>query len=230
MLNWNRRKWGKPLNNLTAITTKISLHHFWDNEKFILFDFFLPGDPPLNSWQAKAPDGSGKSKQAMSKTFFGFSGHFLGFTPWRIFQVNPQGPLTNIISYPYSELKFEFELRAGQLVVDIYNKNESNLKDNSYNSYEISEQQQKIISASKSGKTPIPSEKTKLEKLEQDWGFNAKHEGQVLIAKLAKESSGKEIYAYRKCVKCEWEGSELLFDPKYTNNKEIRCSGCLRVY
>ena len=77
---------------------------------------------------------------------------------------------------------------------------------------------------------PSPSEKTKLGKLERDWGFNAKHEGQVLIAKLAKESSGKENYEYRKCVKCEWEGSELLFDPEYTNNKENRCPGCLRVY
>ena len=228
MLNWNRINWVKPINNLTAITTKIRLHHFWDDEKFILFDFFLPGDPPLNSWQAKAPDGSGKYKQAMSKSFFGFSGYFLGFTSWRIFEVNPQGPLTNIISYPYSELKFEFDWRAGQLVVDIHNK--SNLKDDSFNSYEISEQQQELISAAKSGKIPIPPENTKLEKLEQDWGFNAKHQGQVLIAKLAKESSGKENYEYRKCVICEWEGSELRFDPRYINNKEKRCDGCLRVY
>jgi hypothetical protein len=166
----------------------------------------------------------------MNKAFFGFSGYFLGFTPWRMFEVNPQGPLTRIISYPYSELKFEFELRAGQLVVDIYNENKSKLKDDLFDSYEISEQQKKIISASKSGKMPIPYEETKLEKLAQDWGFNAKHEGQVLISKLAKESSGKENYEYRKCTKCEWEGSELLFDPKQTNNKENRCRGCLRVY
>ena len=230
MLNWNRRNWGKPLNNLTAITTKIRLHHLWDDEKFILSEFFLPGDPPLESEKAKAVDGSGKNQQIWRKSWWGFSGYFLGFTPWRIFEVNPQGPLTNIISHPYSELKFEFELRAGQLVVDIYNKNKTNLKDDSYDSYEISEQQQKIITASKSGKMPSPSEKTKLGKLERDWGFNAKHEGQVLIAKLAKESSGKENYEYRKCVKCEWEGSELLFDPEYTNNKENRCPGCLRVY
>ena len=153
MLNWNRRNWGKPLNNLTAITTKIRLHHFWDGEKFILFDFFLPGDPPPNSWQAKAPDGSGKYKQAMSKSIFGFSGDFLGFTSWRIFQVNPQGPLTNIISYPYSELKFEFDCRAGQLVMDIHYK--FNLKDDSFDSYEITERQQDLISVAKSGKIQI---------------------------------------------------------------------------
>lgn len=226
MLNWNRRNWGKPLNNLTAITTKIRLHHFWNGEKFVLADFFLPGDPPLESEKAKAVDGSGKKQQIWRKSWWGFSGYFLGFTPWRLFEVNPQGPLTKIISYPYSELKFEFELRAGQLVIDIY----KNDKDKSFNSYEISEQQQDLISATKSGKMPIPFEKTKLEKLEQDWGYNAKHEGQVLIAKLAKESSGKENNEFRKCVICEWEGSEFQFEPKNTNTKEKRCNGCLRVY
>ena len=61
LLNLNRRNWGKPLNNLTAITTKIRLHHLWDDEKFILSEFFLPGDPPLESEKAKAVFGLEKT-------------------------------------------------------------------------------------------------------------------------------------------------------------------------
>lgn len=226
LINWHRRSWGKPLNNITAIKTKIQLHHFWDSEKFVLADFFLPGDPPLDSEKAKAVDSSGKNQQIWRKSWWGFSGYFLGFTSWRLFEVNPQGPLTRIISLPYSELQFEFGLRAEQLVVDIY----KNDKAKSFNSYEIAKDQQEIISEFLSEKIPYPPEKTQLEKLKREWGYNAKHEGQVLVAELAKKTSGKEYYEYMKCAVCEWEGDESLFEFKYIKNEDKRCYGCLRVY
>ena len=188
----------------------------WKNERVLHSEFIKEG----NDVPEKSPNFTSTQKQAEKKTVYGHAFTYMVITDWRI-----------LLGYPGSGdvASMAFAKNPVTLFVDQNGKNVCIAtkydKSTDYDTYIISESMSKILEANCSNPIPAPAERTQFLEYPEEWGEGSEHDGQRLIAQIAKKQSGSDYAIVKQCEVC----GERVFSPEiYPKDYFDYCHKCLR--
>lgn len=188
----------------------------WKNETVLHSEFVKEG----NDVPQKDPRFTSTQKQTSTKSFAGHPFHYLAITKWRI-----------LLGYPGSGVvaSFSFEKNEVTLFSDESGKNvcitHKYDKSTDYDTYIVSENFSKILETNRKNPIPTPAEQTEFLEYPEEWGRGAEHDGQRLIAQIAKKQSGSDYAIVKQCKVC---GERISSPEIYPANYFDYCHKCLR--
>jgi hypothetical protein len=188
----------------------------WKNETVLHSEFVKEG----NDVPQSDPRFTSTQKQLSTKNLAGHPFHYLVITKWRI-----------LLGYPGSGVvaSFAFEKNEITLFSDDSGKNvciaHKYDKSTDYDTYIISENFSKLVEANRSIPIPRPAEKTKFLEFPEAWAEGAEHDGQRLIAEIAKKQSGSNYAIIKQCEIC---GKRVSSPELYPKDYFDYCHKCLR--
>lgn len=188
----------------------------WKSETVLHSEFVKEG----NDVPQKDPRFTSTQKQASTKSFAGHPFHYLAITKWRI-----------LLGYPGSGVVASFAFAKNEITI-FADENGKNVciatkfeKITNYDSFIISDSFSKVVEANCSNPIPTPGEKTEFLEYPEEWGEGAEHDGQRLIAQIAKKQSGSDYAIVKQCKVC----GERIFSPEiYPAGYFDHCHRCLR--
>ena len=188
----------------------------WKSEKVLHSEFVKEG----NDVPQKDPRFTSTQKQTSTKSMAGHPFHYLAITEWRILLGYPGSGLVASFAFAKNEITI-FSDENGQNVC-IAKKFE---KITNYDSFIISDNFSKIVETNRSNPIPSPAEKTQFLEYPEEWGQGAEHDGQRLIAQIAKQQSGSDYAIVKQCEVC----GQRVFSPEiYPKDYFDHCYKCLR--
>jgi hypothetical protein len=188
----------------------------WKNESVLLSEFVKEG----NDVPQKDPRFTSTQKQESTKSFAGHPFHYLAITEWRILLGYPGSGLVASFAFAKNEVTI-FSDGDGKIVC-IATKYD---KRTDYDTYIISENMSKILEANCSNPIPTPAEQTQFLEYPEEWGQGAEHDGQRLIAQIAKKQSGSDYAIVKQCEVC---GQRVSSPEMYPRGYFDYCHKCLR--
>ena len=188
----------------------------WKNEAVLLSEFVKEG----NDVPQKTPRFTAIQKQAEKKTLYGHPFHYLAITKWRIFLGYPGSGVVASFAFEKNEITL-FSDDSGKNVCIAHKYDKST----DYDTYIISENFSKILERNRKNPIPTPAEQTEFLEYPEEWGEGAEHDGQRLIAQIAKKQSGSDYAIVKQCEVC----GERVFSPEiYPKDYFDYCHKCLR--
>jgi len=188
----------------------------WKNETVLLSEFAKEG----NDVPEKDPRFTSTQKQLSTKNHAGHPFYYLVITKWRILLGYPGSGLVASFAFAENEITL-FSDENGQNVC-IATKFE---KITNYDSFIISDNFSKIVEMNRSNPIPSPAEETQFLEYPEEWGQGAEHDGQRLIAQIAKKQSGSDYAIVKQCEVC----GQRVFSPEiYPVGYFDHCRRCLR--
>ena len=188
----------------------------WKGERVLHSEFVKEG----NDVPQKDPRFTSTQKQASTKSFAGHTFHYLAITKWRI-----------LLGYPGSGVVASFAF-AKNVITIFSDENGKNIciatkydQTTKYDTYIVSEKVTKLVETNRKNPIPTPADETQFLEYPEHWGEGAEHDGQRLIAEIAKKQSGSDYAIVKQCKVC----GERVFSPEiYPAGYFDHCPRCLR--
>ncbi len=188
----------------------------WKNESVLLSEFVKEG----NDVPQKDPRFTSTQKQESTKSFAGHPFHYLAITKWRILLGYPGSGVVASFAFAENEVTlFSDEAGKNICIATKYDKRTE------FDTFIISDNFSKMVETNRSNPIPTPAERTQFLEYPEEWGEGVEHDGQRLIAQIAKKQSGSDYAVVKQCEVC----GERVFSPEiYSKDYFDCCHKCLR--